>query len=121
MLLKAILLLLLGSVAGTSSGLVGIGGGTLLTPALIYLFGFEQHIAQGTTLALLVPPIGLMGALTYYRQGYVDLKVVILICIGFFVGSLLGAKLAVGLPDVLLKRMFGTMTLIISLKMILSK
>ena len=121
MLLKALLFLVLGLITGTCSGLVGIGGGTLLTPALIYLFGFEQHLAQGTTLALLVPPIGLMGALTYYQQGYVNLKVVAFICVGFFIGNLLGAKLAIELPEILLKKAFGTIILIIAIKMILSK
>ena len=62
MLLQALLCLLLGWITGTLSGLLGIGGGSLITPALIYLFGFSQHIAQGTTLALLIPPIDLMGA-----------------------------------------------------------
>lgn len=117
MLLKGLLCLFLGCITGTLSGLLGIGGGTLITPALIYLFGFSQHIAQGTTLALLIPPIGLMGAWTYYQQGYVNLKVGMILCIGFFVGSLLGAKLAIGLPDVVLKKLFGTMLLVIGCKM----
>lgn len=84
MLLKAFLYLFLGCITGTLSGLLGIGGGSLITPALIYLFGFCQHIAQGTTLALLIPPIGLMGAWTYYQQGYVNLKVGVILCISFF-------------------------------------
>lgn len=120
MLLKALLCLFLGGVTGTLSGLLGIGGGTLITPALIYLLGFSQHIAQGTTLALLIPPIGLMGAWTYYQQGYVNLKVGSVLCIGFFLGSLLGAKLAIGLPDVVLKKMFGAMLLVIGCKMMFS-
>lgn len=121
MLFHALLFLLLGSTCGVCSGLIGIGGGTLITPALIYLFGFEQHLAQGTTLALLVPPIGLMGALTYYRQGYVDIKVGLLICLGFFIGSFLGAKLAIGLSSVILKKIFGLMMILIALKMIFSE
>lgn len=99
MLLKALLFLFLGLITGGMSGLLGIGGGSLITPALIYFFGFSQHIAQGTTLSLLVPPIGLMGAWTYYQQGYVNLKVGIILCAGFFLGSLIGAKLAIGMPD----------------------
>ncbi len=115
------LYLLLGLIAGILSGLIGIGGGTIIVPALVFLFGFSQHLAQGTTLALLVPPIGILAALTYYRQGYVDLHVAALICIGFFLGGLLGAKLATHLSNVVLERIFGVALLLISLKMIFAK
>lgn len=115
------LYLVLGLAAGIISGLIGIGGGVLLTPALIYLFGFSQHNAQGTTLALLVPPIGLLAAWTYYQQGFVDLKVATLICAGFFIGGFVGAKIAVDIPDDLLRRIFGAGMLLIALKMIFSK
>ncbi|MEG3858570.1 sulfite exporter TauE/SafE family protein [Microcoleus sp. herbarium12] len=120
MLIQALLCLFLGWITGTLSGLLGIGGGSLITPGLIYLLGFSQHIAQGTTLALLVPPIGLMGAWTYYQQGYVNLKVAIILCVGFCLGSVLGAKLALGVPDVLLKKMFATILLLIGCKMMFS-
>jgi uncharacterized protein len=115
------LYLLLGLVAGILSGLIGIGGGTIIVPALIFLFGFSQHLAQGTTLALLVPPIGILAAWTYYKQGYVDLHIAALICIGFFFGGLLGAKLATHLSNVILERVFGVALLLIALKMILAK
>jgi uncharacterized membrane protein YfcA len=115
------LYLLLGLVAGILSGLIGIGGGTIIVPALIFLFGFSQHLAQGTTLALLVPPIGILAAWTYYKQGYVDLHIAALICIGFFFGGLLGAKLATHLSNVILERIFGVALLLIALKMILGK
>lgn len=115
------LYLLLGLVAGILSGLIGIGGGTIIVPALIFLFGFSQHLAQGTTLALLVPPIGILAAWTYYKQGYVDLHITALICIGFFFGGLLGAKLATHLSNVILERVFGVALLLIALKMILAK
>ncbi|WP_303675209.1 sulfite exporter TauE/SafE family protein [Vampirovibrio chlorellavorus] len=110
---------LLGLVAGAFSGLVGIGGGIILVPALVFLFGFSQQAAQGTTLALLVLPIGLLGALEYYRHGYVDLKVAALICLGFVLGNFFGAKLAIVLPTHILKQIFGGTLLVIGLKMIL--
>lgn len=113
--------LVLGSVIGAISGLIGIGGGALFTPALVYLFGFSQHNAQGTTLALLVPPIGLLAAWSYYQEGYVNLKVAALICIGFVLGSVVGAKIAVDLPEVFLKRIFGSALLVVGLRMIFSK
>jgi hypothetical protein len=111
----------LGLVAGTFSGLIGIGGGTIIVPALVFLFGLSQHLAQGTTLALLVPPIGFLAAWTYYKQGYVDLRIAALICLGFFFGGLLGAKLATKLPNIVLERVFGVALLLIALKMILAK
>ncbi|MGF1514402.1 MAG: TSUP family transporter [Elainellaceae cyanobacterium] len=113
--------LLLGLTIGGISGLIGIGGGVFFTPALIYFFGFSQYQAQGTTLALLVPPIGLLGAWTYYQQGYVNVKVAALICIGFVLGGLLGAKVAVNLPELLLRRAFGVSLLIAGIRMIASK
>jgi uncharacterized membrane protein YfcA len=113
--------LLLGLAAGTFSGLIGIGGGTIIVPALVFLFGLSQHQAQGTTLALLVPPIGLLAAWTYYKQGYVDLHIAAMICIGFFFGGLLGAKLANYLSNIVLERVFGIALLLIALKMIFAK
>lgn len=110
--------ILLGLLAGILSGLIGIGGGVIIVPSLIFLFGFSQQEAQGTTLGLLVPPIGILSALTYYQQGYVNLKVAALICVGFFLGGLLGAKIAVGLSSEMLKKIFGFVLLLIGLKMI---
>jgi len=101
------LYVLLGVVAGIFSGLIGIGGGIVIVPALVLLFGLSQHTAQGTTLALMVPPIGLLAALAYYKQGFVDLKIAAFICVGFFIGGLLGAKFAVGIPEMILKKSSG--------------
>jgi uncharacterized membrane protein YfcA len=116
-----LLFLLLGLVTGIFSGLIGIGGAIIIIPALVLLFGLPQHMAQGTTLALMVPPIGLLAAWVYYRQGFVDLKIAGLICIGFFVGGLIGAKFAAQIPDQLLRRLFGVILLLASLKMMLGK
>jgi hypothetical protein len=113
--------ILLGLAAGTASGLIGIGGGIIIVPALVILFGFSQHSAQGTTLALMVPPIGLLAAWTYYNKGYVDLKIALFICIGFFVGGLLGAKMATAISPGSLKRIFGIALFVISLRMMFFK
>lgn len=113
--------ILLGLVAGILSGLIGIGGGIIIIPVLVFIFGFSQHMAQGTTLALLVPPIGLLAALMYYKQGYVDVKVALYICIGFIAGSFFGAKFAMGLSGAVLEKIFGVALLIIALKMIFIK
>ena len=85
-------LLLLGLFAGWLSGLVGIGGGIIIVPALIFFFAFSFRTAQGTSIAALAPPIGLLAASVYYKQGNVDIKAAALIAVGFFVGGFLGAK-----------------------------
>ncbi len=110
---------LLGLVAGVFSGLVGVGGGIILVPAMVFFFGLSQQSAQGTTLALLCLPIGLLGALQYYRHGHVELKLVGLIALGFLLGSFFGAKLALALPTEVLKKVFGGTMLIVGLKMLL--
>lgn len=116
-----VLYLSLGLLAGVVSGLIGIGGGSIIIPALIVFFGMSQHQAQGTTLALMVPPIGLLAAWEYYKGGYVDFKIAALICIGFFIGGYFGAKIAVAVPERLLRRIFGIALLLISLDMIFKK
>jgi len=108
----------LGIVAGITSGLIGIGGGIIIVPMLVLFFGFSQQLAQGTTLALMVPPLGLLAAWTYYRQGYVDVHTAVFICLGFVVGSVLGADLAIRLPSEILVRTFGAILMAIGLKML---
>lgn len=111
----------LGLAAGVASGLLGIGGGLILIPALVYCFGLTQHQAQGTTLALMVPPIGLLAAFKYYQYGNVKLGMAIFICVGFFVGGLFGATLVHKIPELVLKRIFGAVLLLASLRMIFSR
>lgn len=116
-----VLYLLLGLGAGVLSGLVGVGGGVIIVPALVLLFGFRQHMAQGTTLALLVPPTGLLAVWAYYQRGHVDLKAAAWICVGVFFGGLGGAKLANVLSNAVLEKVFGVAMLLVALKMIFSK
>jgi uncharacterized protein len=117
----ALLYIALGILSGFLSGLIGIGGGTIVVPVLVIIFGLSQKTAQGTTLALLVPPIGVLAAWTYYKHGYVDFPIAGLICVGFIFGGLIGAKLAINISNQTLERIFGIALLIISIKMILSK
>lgn len=113
--------LALGLLAGILSGLIGIGGGMILIPVLVFIFGFTQLQAQGTTLALMVPPIGILAALTYYSHGHVNLKVAAFICLGFFFGGLFGARVATGLPNIILQRIFGVALFLVSLRMIFGR
>jgi uncharacterized membrane protein YfcA len=117
-MLNIVLYVSLGLLAGVISGLIGIGGGIIIIPALIFLFGLTQQQAQGTTLALMVPPIGLLAAWTYYKHGYVNLNIVAFVCLGFFIGGLFGAKLATALPTEMLQKVFGVALLLIALYMI---
>ncbi len=116
-----LLYVLLGLVAGTLGGVIGIGGGVIIVPVLVFIFGLTQQQAQGTTLALLVPPIGILAAWEYYRHGFVDVKIAGLICVGFVLGSLLGARMATGLSNEILSKIFGFALLIIGIKMIIGK
>lgn len=113
-MLNLFLYIAIGVFAGIISGLIGIGGGIIIIPCLIYIFGFSQHMAQGTTLAMLIPPIGLLAALAYYKQGYVNLPVAALMCLGFILGGYFGAKIAIGFSDVALRKIFGVCLLIIA-------
>jgi len=115
------LYILLGLITGILSGLLGIGGAIIIIPSLVLLFGLSQHTAQGTTLALMVPPIGLLAAWTYYKAGFVDLKIAALICAGFFFGGLIGARFATEISEQLLRKIFGIVLLLTSIRMILFK
>lgn len=110
-------LLLLGIVAGYFSGLIGIGGGIIIVPALVMFFGFSQHIAQGTTLVMLIPPVGILAAITYYQQGMVDLKTAGLLCVGFVLGGFFGAKYATMLSPAALRRIFAVVLVLIALRL----
>jgi uncharacterized membrane protein YfcA len=119
--LNVALYLILGVTAGTLSGILGIGGGIIIIPALVYIFHFTQHQAQGTTLALMIPPIGLMAAYVYYTKGYINIPVAAIICIGFFVGGFFGGKLACYLSGSVLQKIFAVLLMVISLKMFFQK
>jgi hypothetical protein len=119
--MKELLYLLLGLISGTLSGMFGIGGGVILIPALVFLVGLSQHDAQGTTLAIMLLPIGLLAVIKYYQAGHVHFYIAAFICIGFLIGGLLGANMAVGVPNLLLRKAFGVFLLIVSIYTIFSK
>ncbi len=118
---QTLIFVLLGVVVGTLAGLLGIGGAIFVVPILVYVFGWEQHLAQGTTLAMLIPPIGILAAWKYYQAGNIDFKVAGLLCIGFVVGGYAGGYLANQIPSEMLRRLFGVAMLLIAIKMILGK
>jgi uncharacterized membrane protein YfcA len=102
-----ITLLLIGLFAGILSGLVGVGGGLIIVPALIFFLGYSQHQAQGTSLGLLLLPVGILAVLNYYNKGYIDIKVVAVMSIAFVLGGWLGSKIALRLPADTVKKIFA--------------
>jgi len=111
----------LGLAGGILAGLLGIGGAVFVVPALVYLFGFEQKMAQGTTLAMLIPPVGLLAAWQYYTAGNVNIKVAGILCVGMFVGGYFGGWIANTISSDLLRKIFGGALMLIALKMMLGK
>lgn len=111
-------LVALGILAGAFSGVVGIGGGIIIVPALVYLFGLSQHQAQGTTLGLLMFPVGVLAVIQYYKQGYVDYRYVLFIAAGFIIGGYVGGKAAVTLPEPVIRKIFALLMIGIAVKML---
>ncbi len=116
-----LILVIIGLFSGAFSGLVGIGGGVIIIPALVLFLGLSQHEAQGTSLAILLPPIGLMAAYQYYKSGNVNLIYAIVIAITFFIGGYFGAKFAVKMPQDILKKVFGIFLLLLAIKTLWGK
>jgi uncharacterized membrane protein YfcA len=110
--------LFLGVFIGIVSGLVGIGGGALLIPALVLGYGMTQHRAQGTSLATLLLPIGIFAFWKYYKAGDVDLKLALLVAIGFAAGGYIGGALAIHLSDLILRRSFAVLLIVIAVRML---
>ncbi len=115
-----IYLILIGLAAGFLGGMVGIGGGVIIVPALVLLFGLSQHNAQGISLAMMLFPVGLFGVLNYYKKGYVDFKYAGLIALGFLIGSYIGSKFSLTLPQELVKKIFAVVMILLALKMLFS-
>jgi uncharacterized membrane protein YfcA len=113
--------IILGLVAGMFGGFFGIGGATIIIPAMVYLFGMTQHQAQGTSLAIMIPPIGLLAAMRYYYSGNVKLNMAVFVCLGFLAGGLIGAHFAQNVPDPTLKKFFGIFLLFVAIRMIVGK
>jgi len=111
------LILLIGLLVGTISGVVGIGGGILFIPALLYLLGMDQYKAQDTSLGALLAPVGLLAFLEYYRHGHADLRVALLLAVGFFIGGYFGAVAAVHIPELWLRRIFAATLVLVAGRM----
>ena len=112
-----LLLILIGFFAGTLSGLVGVGGGIIVVPALVLLLGFSQHQAQGTSLGLLLLPVGILAVINYYQKGYIDIKIVAVMSVAFILGGWVGSKLALQLSVDTVKKIFAVVLFYTGFKM----
>jgi len=111
------LLIIIGLIAGVLSGMIGVGGGIIIVPALVFFLGFSQHQAQGTSLGLLLLPVGILAVMNYYNKGFIDIKVVVIMSIAFILGGWLGSKLSLALPGDIVKKIFGILLFYTGIKM----
>lgn len=114
-------LIMIGLLAGSLSGLLGIGGGILIIPLLIIFLGLTQHEAQGTALFSMLPPIGILAAINYYKEGFVKWEYAIIISLAFVIGGYFGSKISLNLSPQIVRRVFGIIMLIGAIKLIYSK
>ncbi len=118
---QLIILILIGLLSGFSSGLLGIGGAVILIPGMIFLLGMSQHSAQGTSLAVLLLPVGIFATMNYYKAGYVNFKFAAVIIVTFIIGSYLGSTVAVHIQEKMLNKIFALLLLFIGVKMFFTK
>src|SRR5450759_4784025 len=116
-----LILIVIGIITGVMAGMLGIGGAIIMIPALVYLLGISQQTAQGTSLAVMLPPIGIIAAYNYYQAGHVNIRFAIILAIFFLVGSYFGSKLALTIPKNVLKKIFGVLLLLVGATILLSK
>jgi uncharacterized membrane protein YfcA len=116
-----LIIIVIGIITGVTAGMLGIGGAIIMIPALVFFLGFSQHMAIGTSLAVMLPPIGILAAYNYWKAGQVDLKVAIILAATFIIGSYFGSKLALHIPQPMLKKIFGVLLLIVAARMLFWK
>jgi uncharacterized membrane protein YfcA len=116
-----IILIMIGLMAGIFGGMFGVGGAIVMIPAMVYFLGVDQHTAQGTSLAVMLPPIGLFAAYNYYKDGQVNIWYAVIIAITFMIGGYFGSKLALNLPEHLMRKIFAAFLILVALKLIFSK
>ncbi len=118
---EVLILLGIGLLAGSVGGSLGVGGGIVIVPALIFFFGFSQHTAQGTSLAVLMFPVAMIGAYNYYKNGYIEIKHALIILVAFAIGQYFGSLLSINLPAKTLRSIFGVFVILMGLKMVFGR
>ena len=119
--MQAMQFLAIGLVAGIFSGVFGVGGGLIIVPALVFLIGFPLHLAIGTSLGALLLPVGLFGAMEYYRVGNLNIRAGLFIALGLFISTYIGAKLVQTMPPIVLRRIYGVFLFIVAIRMMSGK
>lgn len=114
-----LILLAIGLAAGVCAGMFGIGGGLIIVPALLFLVKVKELEAIGTSLAALIPPVGLLGAAECYRNGFINLRYAVMVAIGLFLGAYFGTRIMISLPPALIQRVYGSFLLVIAARMLL--
>ena len=120
-IIQFLVLVVVGILSGMLAGFFGVGGAIIVIPALVFILGLSQHDAQGTSLAFMIPPIGILAAWNYWKAGHVNWKMALILSLTFIVGAYLGSQLSINISDKTLRRMFGVLMMIIAIKMIFSK
>ena len=116
-LITFLILVVIGLITGAVGGMLGIGGALILIPALVYFMGFSQHEAIGTSLAVMLPPIGLFAAYNYYKAGQVNIKYALIIAAAFMIGSYFTSRLALKMPENLIRKIFSVFIILIAIRM----
>lgn len=116
-----IILIIVGILSGMLAGIFGVGGAIIVIPALVFILGFSQHDAQGTSLAFMLPPVGILATWNYWKEGHVNWKIALILSLTFVVGSYLGSHFSINMSDKLLRRLFGVLMILVAIKMIFSK
>jgi uncharacterized membrane protein YfcA len=116
-----LIIIVIGVITGVTAGMLGIGGAIIMIPALVFFMGFSQQMAQGTSLAVMLPPIGIFATYNYWKAGQVDFKIAIILAVTFIIGSYFGSKLALNIPQATLKKIFGVLLLLVAARMLFWK
>ncbi len=116
-----IILILIGLFAGVFGGFVGLGGGIIMIPALVYILGMSQHAAQGTSLAVMLPPIGILAAYNYWKAGELNMNYAMIIAASFIIGGYFGSKFALQMPVAMMKKIFAFALIIMAVNMLIKK
>ena len=118
---QLIILIIVGILSGLLAGAFGIGGAIIVIPALVFILGLSQHEAQGTSLAFMLPPVGILATWNYWKAGQVNWKIALVLSLTFVVGAYLGSNFSINISDRMLRKLFGILLILIAFKMIFSK
>lgn len=114
---EILILVATGLAAGVVGGMFGVGGGILVVPALVFIFGMTQHAAQGTSIGMMLLPIGIFAAWNYYQSGNLNVKFCIVLALAFIIGAYFGSKISLGISELTLKRIFGALMMVVAVKL----